>query len=179
VAEEAFTEALPLPYLVCDARYEHVRDDGRIENEAVLVVMGVDEEGYREILSVAVVPTEEEASWGEALDDLLERERGVDPETVRLVVSDHHRGLRAALARYLPRAQWQWCQVHYQRAAGAKVPCKARAEVHAGLRDVFQAPDRATALRRAQEWQKEEVEEAVPGAGEVARGDDRVGLDGL
>ena len=140
------------PYLWIDARCEHVREDGRVENEAVLVVMGVDEEGYREILSVAVAPAEEERSWGEVLADLLER--GLDPQGVRLVVSDHHRGLRAALARYLPRAQWQWCQVHYQRAAGTKVPRKARAEVHAGLRDVFQAPDRATALRRAREWQQ-------------------------
>jgi len=140
------------PYLVCDARYEHVRDDGRIESEAVLVVMGVNEEGNREVLSVAVAPAEEEASWGEVLADLLER--GLDPQAVRYVVSDDHRGLRAALARYLPRARWQWCQMHYQRAAGAKVPRKARAEVHAGLQDVFQAPDRATALRRVREWQQ-------------------------
>lgn len=140
------------PYLVCDARYEHIREDGQILSEAVLFVLGIDEEGYREILGVAVAPAEEERSWGEVLADLLER--GLDPEVVRYVVSDDHRGLRAALARYLPKARWQWCQTHYQRAAGAKVPRKARVEVHAGLRDVFQAPDKATALRRARAWQQ-------------------------
>jgi transposase-like protein len=93
------------PYLVCDARYEHVREDGRVESEAVLLVMGIDEEGYREILSVAVAPAEEERSWGEVLADL--RERGLEPQAVRYVVSDHHRGLRASLARYLPQARWQ------------------------------------------------------------------------
>lgn len=144
------------PYLVCDARYEQVREDGQVESEAVLLVQGIDEQGYREILSVAVAPAEEEASWAEVFADLVER--GLDPQAVRYVVSDDHHGLRLALARYLPKAQWQWCQTHYQRQAGAKVPQRARAEVHAGLRDVFHAPDLAQAQERTkrlvEEWQR-------------------------
>jgi putative transposase len=88
------------PYLVADARYEHVREDGRVESQGVLTVKGIDEEGYREILSVAVAPGGEEESWCEVFADLLDR--GLDPKSVGYVVSDQHRGLRAALRRYLP-----------------------------------------------------------------------------
>jgi len=143
------------PYLVIDARYEHVREDGQVENDAVLHVMGIDEEGYRDMLSVGVAPGEEEESWGEVLRDLLDR--GLDAEAVRCVVSDEHRGLGAAVQRYLPRAMCQRCQAHYQRNAGTKVPRKARAEVHARLRDVFEAPDFDEAwgrvLKLAKEWE--------------------------
>jgi len=136
------------PYLVIDGRYEYVREDGQVESEGVLTVMGIGEDGYREILSVALAPGEEEASWGEVFADLLKR--GLDPRAVRCVTSDEHRGLRAALRRYFPRAIWQRCQTHYQRNAGAKVPRKARREVHARLRDIFNAPDLPEAQERAQ-----------------------------
>lgn len=141
-------------YLVIDARYEYVREDGQVGSDGVLTVMGIDEEGYREILSVMVAPGEEEASWGGVFADLLGR--GLDPEGVLCVTSDEHRGLVAALRRYFPGASWQRCQTHYQRNAGAKVPRRARAEVHARLRDVFDAPDLSGARKRVQrlitEW---------------------------
>ena len=143
------------PYLIADARYEHVREDGRVVSEGVLTVKGIDADGYREILSVAVAPGEEEESWGEVFSDLLER--GIRPDTVCYVVSDQHRGLRAALNRYLPGALWQRCQTHYQRNAGAKVPRRTRSDVHARLRDVFNAPNYERAKERAErlveEWQ--------------------------
>ena len=69
------------PYLVIDGRYEYVREDGQVESEGVLAVMRIGEDGYREILSVALAPGEEEASWGEVFADLLKR--GLDPEAVR------------------------------------------------------------------------------------------------
>ena len=135
------------PHLIVDARYEYVREDGRVESEGVLTVKGINHKGYREILSVKVAPGEDEASWGGVLSDLLER--GLDPKSVRYVVSDEHLGLRAAMRRYLPRATWQRCQTHYQRNAGPKVPRKARGEVHARLRDIFNAPNRERAIDRA------------------------------
>jgi putative transposase len=127
------------PYLVVDAHYEYVREDGRVESEGVLLVKGINEDGYREILSVVVAPTEEEVTWNEVFSDLLAR--GLDAKSVRCVTSDEHRGLRKAMRRYLPRAIWQRCQTHYQRNAAGKVPRKAREEVHAGLRDVFPGQD--------------------------------------
>lgn len=118
-----------------------------MESQGVLTVKGIDEEGYRGILSVAVAPGEEEESWSEVFADLLER--GLHPKSVICVVSDQHRGLRAALRRYLPGTIWQRCQTHYQRNAGAQVPRRARSEIHARLRDVFNAPDRESALDRS------------------------------
>lgn len=161
------------PYLMADAHYEYIREDGRVESEGVLLVKGIDEDGYREILSVAVAPTEEEASWGEVFSDLLAR--GLDAGSVRCIVSDEHLGLRAAMRRYLPRTTWQRCQAHYQRNAAAKVPRKARAEVHAGLRDIFNAPDSEQAWKRAErlmeiwqgrfpdlvEWMEETLEDSL------------------
>jgi len=142
-------------YLVVDASYEYVREDGHVESEGVLTVKGIDQEGYREILSVTVAPGEDEASWAAVFSDLLDR--GLDPKSIRLVVSDEHRGLLAALRRYFPGAIWQRCQTHYQRNAGAKVPRRIRSEVHRQLRDVFNAPDQQQAKERASQvianWQ--------------------------
>jgi transposase-like protein len=139
------------PYLVVDAHYEYVREDGQVESDGVLLVKGIRADGYREILSVLVAPTEEEATWNEAFSDLIKR--GLDAEAVKCITSDEHQGLRKAMRRYLPKATWQRCQTHYQRNAAGKVPAKAREEVHAGLRDIFNAPDAERAWQRA-EWLK-------------------------
>lgn len=143
------------PYLVVDAHYEYVREDGQVESDGVLLVKGVGSDGYREILSVLVAPTEEEATWNDVFSDLLDR--GLDAGEIDCITSDEHKGLRKAMRRYLPRVTWQRCQTHYQRNAAGKVPAKAREEVHAGLRDVFVAPDEQRAWQRAQrlmeDWQ--------------------------
>lgn len=137
-----------------DARYEYVRENGHVESDGVLIVKGVNAEGYREIIGVDVAPREEEATWGAVFSDLLER--GLDPRSVRFVVSDEHRGLNNALKRYFPGAIWQRCQTHYQRNTGSKVPRRSRSQIHRLLRDVFHAPDQYQAWRRAQrlieEW---------------------------
>jgi transposase-like protein len=135
------------PYLVVDAHYEYIREDGRVESEGVLTVKGINQDGYREILGLAVAPSEEEASWSDVFADLLDRK--LDPNSVQYVVSDEHRGLKAALRRYFPGATWQRCQTHYQRNAGAKVPRRVRQEVHRQLRDLFDAPDQVQAQERA------------------------------
>jgi len=137
------------PYLVVDARYEHVREDGHVMSEGVLTVEGIDEHGYRQVIGVAVAPGEDKSSWGEILRGLIERE--LDPSEVVCVTSDDHLGLRDALQRYIPHARWQRCQAHYQQNAGAKVPRRDRAEVHDQLRDVFAAPDYEEAHRRAEQ----------------------------
>ena len=141
------------PYLVVDARYEHVREDGHVMSAGVLTVEGIDEHGYRQVIGVAVAPGEDKSSWGEILRGLIERE--LDPSEVVCVTSDDHLGLRDALQRYIPHARWQRCQAHYQQNAGAKVPRRDRAEVHDQLRDVFAAPDLEEARRRAEQMIKQ------------------------
>ncbi len=161
------------PYLVVDARYEHVREDGHVMSEGVLTVEGINEQGYRGVIGVAVAPGEDKSSWGEILRGLIERE--LDPSEVVCVTSDDHLGLRDALQRYFPHTAWQRCQAHYQQNAGAKVPRRDRAEVHDQLRDVFAAPDYEEAHRRAEqmieqwssrvpafaEWLEETIEQTL------------------
>jgi len=137
------------PYLVIDARYEHVRDDGRVMSEGVLTVEGINEQGHREVIAVAMAPGEDKSSWGDLFRGLIERE--FDPSEVVFVTSDDHLGLRDALQRYFPHAIWQRCQAHYQQNAASMVPRRDRTEVHDQLRDVFAAPDHEEAQRRAEQ----------------------------
>lgn len=136
------------PYIYVDARYEHVRVDGRVISQGVLIVSGVcGDDGHREILAVDVADTESEATYQELLRHLKARGlRGVE-----LVVSDDHQGLKAAIARHFQGASWQRCQVHYTRALCGQVAAVKRRELSAGLREVFDAPDIERAKARARE----------------------------
>jgi putative transposase len=97
------------PYLSVDARYEHVRQGGQIVSQGVLIVAGVRADGQREILAVAVADTESEATYSHLIRDL--KARGLSG--VRLVTSDDHRGLKAAINRHFQGAGWQRCQFHF------------------------------------------------------------------
>jgi len=96
------------PYLFVDGRYEKVRVGGRVVSQGVLVVSGVRDDGFREILAVEVADTESEATYQELFRYL--KARGLCG--VELVVSDDHQGLRAAVERHFQGASWQRCQVH-------------------------------------------------------------------
>lgn len=134
-----------VPYLVLDARYEKVRHGGRVVSCAVLVAMGVDTAGKRSVLGVSVSLSEAEVHWRAFLRSLLER--GL--HGVRMVTSDDHQGLKAALAATLTTVPWQRCQCHLQRNAVAYVPRVAmRREVAEAIRAVFNAPDRVEADRQ-------------------------------
>ncbi len=110
----------PYPYLILDARYEKVRIDGVIQSQAVLIAIGIDWEGRRNILAVELANRESRSSWREFLDGL--RRRGL--HGVDLVVSDHHAGLVKALQETLPEAAWQRCYVHFLRNALDYLPRK-------------------------------------------------------
>jgi transposase-like protein len=105
------------PYLSVDARYEHVRVDGRVVSQGVLVVAGVREDGRREILAVEVADTESEATYEELFRRL--KTRGL--HGVILVTSDDHAGLRAAITRHFQGVSWQRCQVHFARNLTGRV----------------------------------------------------------
>jgi transposase-like protein len=130
------------PHLSVDAQYEKVRLDGRVRSVAVLWVMGVREDGYREHLGVWVRASESEASWSAVFEDLLRRGlRGV-----RYVVSDENPGLREALQRWLPGAAHQRCQVHYLRNLLGQAPSlELFHEAKQSLQDAWEAPTRAAA----------------------------------
>lgn len=132
-------------YLVLDARYEKVRHGGSVVSCAVLSAIGIREDGKRSILGVSVKLSEAEVHWRDFLGEL--QDRGL--YGVKLVSSDSHEGLKAALQARMPNVPWQRCQFHLQRNAMAYVPrLTMRREVAESLRVVFNAPDRTEAERR-------------------------------
>jgi transposase-like protein len=133
------------PYLVLDARYEHVRVAGTVVDLALLVAIGITPDGHRTILGVSVGASEAEVHWREFFKSLVAR--GLCG--VRYLVSDAHEGLRAARQACFSGVPWQRCQFHLMQNALGYIPNEAmHDEVVADLRDVFAAPDRAEADRR-------------------------------
>ena len=109
------------PYLVLDAKYEKVRVDGVIQSQAVLVAIGINWEGRREVLGVELANRESRSSWRDFLQSL--RRRGL--RGVELVITDDHGGLKKAIVEVLPEAAWQRCYVHFLRNALDYLPRKA------------------------------------------------------
>jgi putative transposase len=125
------------PYLWLDATYLKVREGGRIVSVAAIIAVAVDTEGRREIVGLHLGPSEAETFWSSFLKGLLRR--GL--KGVKLVVSDAHEGLKAAIRRVLG-ATWQRCRVHWMRSALAHVPKGQQSVVAAALRQAFLQPDR-------------------------------------
>lgn len=129
-------------YLFLDARYEKVRIDGQVRDAAVLLAMGVGEDGKRALLGVSVAVSEQEVHWRLFLQSLVER--GLSG--VELIISDAHTGLQAARRAVFGGVPWQRCQFHLQQNAQAFVPRQEmKSEVAAAIRAIFTAPSRAAA----------------------------------
>jgi transposase-like protein len=127
------------PYLWVDATYVKVREAGRVVSVAVIIAVGVNTDGRREVLGIATGPSEAEPFWKAFLRSLADRGlRGV-----KLVVADDHKGLRAAAAKVFS-ATHQRCRVHWLRNALAHVPPKQRPAAVAMLKTIF-AQDSAEA----------------------------------
>ena len=128
-------------YVYLDATYLHVREArlGQVVSKAVVVATGITATGGREVLGLAVGDSEEETFWRAFLTDL--RERGLSG--VRLVISDQHAGLVAALRRCLQGAAHQRCRVHFARNLLALIPQSHKDMVAAVFRTIFAQPDQA------------------------------------
>lgn len=136
------------PYLILDARYEKVREDGVIRSQAVLIALGVNEEGRRCVLSVELARRESEVSWREFLVSL--KERGL--QGVEFVISDNHQGLKKAIGEILPEAVWQRCYVHFLRNALEYVPRKTNDDCLVELRWSYDRRDVDEARRDLGAW---------------------------
>jgi putative transposase len=130
------------PYVWLDATYHKVRVDGRVVSQATVVAIGVTADGERQVLGVDVGASEERAFWTAFLRSLVKR--GL--KGVRLVISDAHEGLKAAIGTVLSGATWQRCRVHFMRNLLATVPKGAREAIAAVVRTIFAQPDHASAL---------------------------------
>lgn len=129
-------------YLYLDARYEKVRQDGQVRDAAVLLAMGVNREGKREVLGVSISLGEHEVHWRTFLKSLVARGLA----GVELIIADDHIGLQKARKAVFGGVPWQRCQCHLQRNAQAYVPRRAmKREVAADIRAIFNAATRQDA----------------------------------
>jgi len=140
-------DAAEYPYMHIDARYEKVRVEGRVVSQAVLVAVGFTSEGKREMLDWRVGDSESEAAWGELFRSL--KDRGL--RGLRLVTSDAHKGIVAAMQRHFQGVAWERCRVHFKRELLRKVSWKVYREVAQDLVVVFEPSERTECLRRGEE----------------------------
>lgn len=136
------------PYLYLDATYLKVRWGASVTSMALLACVGVDEEGFREVLAVEVAGSEKGAAYASLLRSLIDR----DLHGVRLVVSDDHEGIKAAVFGELPGVDWQRCVVHFERNVLSHVPASSMAEVAQDLKAIFKVRREKTALALAEEF---------------------------
>jgi putative transposase len=128
------------PYLWLDATYLKQREGGRIVSVAAIIAVAANTEGKREIVGLHIGPSEAETFWSTFLKSMVRRGlRGV-----KLVISDAHEGLKAAIRRVLS-STWQRCRVHWMRNALSYVPKGQQSMVSAALRQAFIQPDRPAA----------------------------------
>jgi putative transposase len=128
---------VPFRYVFLDATYIKGRVRGRVVSRAVVIATGVTATGDREVLGIDVGDSEDGAFWTAFLKGL--RARGL--AGVKLVISDHHLGLKAAIAAVFIGSSWQRCRVHFMRNVLSKVPKASGEMVAAAIRTIFAQPD--------------------------------------
>jgi len=138
------------PYLIVDARYEKVREGGIIRSRAVLIAIGINWDGRREVLAVELANRESESSWRDFL--LRLKERGLSG--VEFAVTDDHAGVRRAIQELLPEAAWQRCYVHFLRNALDYLPRKAPDDCLTELRWIYDRQNLEEARRDLAAWLK-------------------------
>lgn len=135
------------PFLLIDARYEHIRSNGHITSKAVLVTIGIRIDGCREILDWRVADSESEETWSEVFQNL--KDRGL--KGLKLVTSDAHKGIKKGIKRHFQGVLWQRCRVHFKRNILNKASWKIRRVLAKELCTVFKPEERKECLRRAEE----------------------------
>jgi Transposase, Mutator family. len=129
------------PFVLVDALVLKVREDGRVRSRSAMISIGINTEGYREVIGLMLGDSESEASWGEFFSWLKKRNlRGVD-----LFVSDDHRGLVKAVRTHFQGVVWQRCQTHFIRNIMDVTPKYIREELYPHLQAILDAPDIDTA----------------------------------
>lgn len=130
------------PYLYADALYLKVFDGSRFVSKAVMIAIGVNEDGYREVLDIDIIHDESYATYKGFFDTL--KERGI--EKIDLVISDGHKGIKKAASHSFVGSSWQLCTVHFKRNLMKIVPKKSLTEVLGWVDDVFHAKDYSEAI---------------------------------
>lgn len=125
-------------HLFLDARYEKIRHDGYVVDCAILIAIGIGEDGKKDILGISAKLSEQEVHWRDFLQDL--QQRGL--HGTKLIISDAHAGLKAAKKSVFPSIPWQRCQFHLQQNAQSYIPKKSlKKQVAFDIRSIFNAPN--------------------------------------
>lgn len=149
------------PYLILDARYEKVRTEGTVISCAVLLAKAILPDGTRAVIGISASLSEAEIHWRSFIESLLAR----GMHGVKMIVSDSHPGLKAALRAVLPGTPWQRCQYHLQQNAQAYVPkISMRKQVGRYIRSILNAPT----MHEADRLLKMKVEEYSQSAPKLA-----------
>ena len=139
------------PFVLLDATYIKVREDNKIKNKAFFVAMGINLDGYKEIIGFEIYDSEKETSWDEFLRGL--KRRGLNQPD--LFTSDNHSGLKAALVAVYPNVSWQRCQVHLRRNILDQAPKRYQPALNDELTELFNSES----LEAANKKKKEIIEE--------------------
>ena len=124
----------PMPYIYVDASYFKVRDSGKYVTKAFIIITGIRDDGYREILGAKITDSESEGFWSGFFDELIDR--GL--KGVKLVVSDGHKGIQSAVSSRFLGSTWQMCQVHFSRAVLNNIPNRDKEVIAERLRQGFE-----------------------------------------
>jgi putative transposase len=144
------------PFVLVDALVLKIREDGRVRSRAAMIAVGINEEGYREVLGLMLGDSESEASWREFFAWLKSRDlRGVD-----VVVSDSHSGLVKALQTEFQGCTWQRCQTHFMRNLLDATPKALQEDIYKRVRAILDAPDLKTARVLMNEFVEEYADKA-------------------
>ena len=135
------------PILFIDALYEKVRFDNEVLSMAMIVVCGIDDAGKREILAVEPMLEESKTSYLEVFRKL--EERGLHKP--KLIISDAHKGLVSAIHENFTQVLWQRCKVHFMRNILSHIPHKSKNHFAAQLKEIWLAPTKELALKRAKQ----------------------------
>jgi transposase-like protein len=145
------------PYVYLDAKFEKARVKGLPTQQAVLIAIGIRQDGHRRVLGVEIWPDETGPGWKAFLEGLVRRGlRGV-----QLVISDAHLGLKEAIPRVFVGAAWQRCRVHFMRNVLAKVHRSKQPIVAALVRTIFAQGSRDEAVAQLH-WVVSQLEAAYP-----------------
>ncbi|MGI6706286.1 MAG: IS256 family transposase [Clostridia bacterium] len=131
------------PFLIVDAIYVKVRENGRIQSRGLLIAIAINEEGHREITGFQLANSESESSWGEFFSSL--KDRGL--KNVHLVTFDDHKGLVNAVRKHFQGASWQRCQTHFSRNMLDRTPKALQSEINEDLRQLYEAVDLESARK--------------------------------
>ena len=160
------------PYLLFDARYEKVRENGRVISKACVVAIGISQHGMREIIGTWVVNSESYEAWDACFKSL--KERGL--HGVEYVASDDNQGLKSALLKYFQGVELQRCQVHFMRNFIDKLAKSEKDEGVRLLQEVFAADAKDEAMKKMEkikdfltskkkekvaDWLEENIEESL------------------